>query len=135
MSVKSKKSSTKTRQTSKANAFEVEAEKLAHAYQVIVSFEDGAWFGRGLELPNVFGGGSTAAQCIEDTRSAMTALLAYMIEKGERPPPAARSGVRSEQVNVRLSAHEKARLEQLAKAKGFKGIADLLRASALDRVA
>jgi hypothetical protein len=83
----------------------------------------------------VFGGGSTPAKCIEDTRKAMTALLAYMIEKGERPPPAASTGVRSEQVNVRLSAHEKARLEQLAKAKGFKGIADLLRASALDRVA
>jgi hypothetical protein len=58
-----------------------------------------------------------------------------MLEKGERPPSPARLGIRSEQVNVRLSVHEKRRLEQLAKAKGFKEIADLLRASALGRAA
>jgi predicted RNase H-like HicB family nuclease len=132
MSVKSKKSPKKSK-PALTNAHE--AETLARAYQVILSSEDGEWFGRGLELPNVFGGGATPEQCIKDTRRAMTALLSYMIEKGQRPPSPARSGVRSEQVNVRLSAHEKVRLEHLAKSKGFKGIADLLRASALDRAA
>jgi predicted RNase H-like HicB family nuclease len=133
MSAKSRKSPAKLNGTRKAMA--VDAAALACVYQVILSFEDGAWYGRGLELPNVFGGGATPERCVRDTRRAMTALISYMLENGERPPSPARSGVRSEQVNVRLSAHEKVRLEHLAKAQGFKGIADLLRAAALERVA
>jgi hypothetical protein len=72
------------------------------------------------------------SRALADNLCVPVALEGFAGE-GERPPPAASTGVRSEKVNVRLSAHEKARLEQLAKAKGFKGIADLLRASALDR--
>src|SRR5262245_34168063 len=111
MSARSKKSSKKAELT----AARAKARRLSEEYQVILSFEDGEWFGRGLELPHVFGDGATPEACIRNTRQGMAALVEHLLTKGERPPTPAREGIRSEQVNVRLSAHEKARLEQAAK--------------------
>lgn len=80
----------------------------------------------------VFGDGPTPAKCIDDTRAALTAAVAYMIEQGQRPPPPARLGARTQQVNVRLTAEEKAMLEVTARRKGFEGLSDFLRAAALE---
>ena len=44
-----------------------------------------------------------------------------MLEQGQRPPSPARQGARTQQVNVRLTADEKAVLESTAKSRGFKG--------------
>ena len=55
-----------------------------------------------------------------------------LLERGQRPPAPARQGTRTQQVNVRLTAEEKAVLEATAKNQGFKGLSDLLRAAALD---
>jgi len=107
------------------------AKVLACQYQIILDPEDGVWYGRGLELPNVFGGGRTEHQCVTNTREALTAAIATMTEAGQTPPAPAKQGVRSMQVNIRLTPEEKVLLEASAKSKGFRGISDLMRAAAL----
>jgi hypothetical protein len=56
---------------------------------------------------------------------------ATMLEAGQSPPPPAREGLRSAQVNVRLTPEEKAILESRAKAKGFRSLSDFIRTSVL----
>ena len=109
-----------------------EAAKIAERYQVILACEDGHWYGRGLELPNVHGDGKTANQCIEDTREALTGAVAYLLEEGQRPPSPAQEGTRTAQVKVRLTAEEKALLETTAKRKGYSGLSDFVRAAAIE---
>src|ERR1700676_2861539 len=108
------------------------ARKLADQYQVIVWHEDGEWYGRGLELPHVYGDGRTPAQCIENTREAIIGMVATLLERGERPPTAAHAGRRTTQINVRLTADEKALLEATAHRKGFSGLSDFIRAAAIE---
>jgi predicted RNase H-like HicB family nuclease len=105
---------------------------MVSSYQIIVEHEDGQWYGRGLELPHVYGDGVTPAACIESTRKALAATVAYMLEKGQAPPTPAKQGKRTAQVNVRLTAEEKAILESTAHRKGFEGLSDFLRAAALE---
>jgi predicted RNase H-like HicB family nuclease len=109
-----------------------EARSLAEQYQVIMLFEDNYWSGRGLEMPLVFGGGATPEACIQDTRQAFVLAAATLIEAGERPPAPASAGLRTEQVNVRLTAEEKLLLEASAKRKGFSGLSDFIRAAAVE---
>ena len=111
-----------------------EAKRIADTYQVILNGEEGHWYGRGLELPNVFGDGKTVSQCMEDTREALCGAVAYMLEQGQKPPTPAKEGARTQQVNVRLTAEEKVMLETTAKRKGFKGLSDFIRAAALESV-
>lgn len=111
------------------------AKQAAARYQIVVQFEDGEWYGRGLEMPHVFADGPTPEACIAKTREALTAAVAYLLEKGERIPAAATSGRRTEQVNVRLSAEEKLLLEASAKRKGFSGLSDFIRAVAVESTA
>jgi len=108
-----------------------EARQLAHSYQILIWFEDGEYYGRGLELPFTAADGETPQACFENVREAMIGTVAHMLERGETPPGAAVDAGRTEQVNVRLSAVEKLRMEESARAKGFRGIADYLRARAL----
>ena len=103
-------------------------------YQVILNCEDGQWYGRGLELPHVFGDGSTPAACIDSTRGALAAAVAYLLEQGQAPPMPAKQGKRTTQVNVRLTAEEKVILEGTARRKGFEGLSDFLRAAAMEAV-
>jgi predicted RNase H-like HicB family nuclease len=107
------------------------ARKIAEKYEVIMTFEDGQWFGRGLEMATVFGGGKTPNQCVENTRQALVAAVAHLLERGESAPPPACEGRRTEQVNVRLTAEEKVILTAAAKSKGYRGLGDYLRANAL----
>jgi predicted RNase H-like HicB family nuclease len=108
------------------------ARKIVSDYQVIVECEQGHWYGRGLELPHVYGDGPTAAACIDDTRQALSAAVAYLLEQGTAPPTPAKQGKRTTQVNVRLTADEKAILESTARRKGFEGLSDFLRAAAME---
>ena len=107
------------------------ARRVAHAYDLILRFEDGRWYGHALEYPEAMGDGKTVAACVRATRQALTVGVATMLEAGHSPPPAAREGHRSAQVNVRLTPEEKAILESRAKAKGFRGLSDFIRASVL----
>jgi predicted RNase H-like HicB family nuclease len=111
-----------------------QAEKIADRYQVVLHCDEGHWYGRGLELPNVFGDGKTVGRCIAETRTALCGAVAWMLEEGRKPPHPARETTRTRQVNVRLTAEEKLVLESTAKRRGFKGLGDFLRAAALEAV-
>ena len=129
MSARSKSSSPK--KTSRTKNVEAQARALAEKYQVILRQEDGEWYGRGLEMPYVFGDGKTPTACLAATRKALAAAVAYLLETGETPPPPAQEGKRTMQVNVRLTPEEKAQLESVAHRKGFEGLSDFVRAAAL----
>jgi predicted RNase H-like HicB family nuclease len=132
MSAKSKKSA-KTVDRPFDDTTVAKAKKIAERYQVILTCEEGQhWYGRGLELPNIHGDGRTVGQCVENTREALAGWVAYLLEEGHRPPAAAQEGTRTMQVNVRLSAEEKALLETSAKRKGFSGLSDFVRAAAIE---
>jgi predicted RNase H-like HicB family nuclease len=131
MSVKSKESAGAIDRPFSAEVLNQAAE-IAERHQIILSREEGRWYGRGLELPNVFGDGRTVTQCIADSREALRGAVACMLEEGQKPPTPAQEGVRTQQVNVRLTAEEKAHLETTAKRKGFKGLSDFIRAAALE---
>ena len=107
------------------------ARKIAAEYEIVLWFEDGEWYGRGLELPHTCGDGRTPAACIASVRQGLVVTVATMLEDGERPPAPARTGERTEQVNIRLTASEKALLENRSRAGGFRGISDYVRAAAL----
>ncbi len=111
-----------------------QAQEIAEQYQIIVSCEEGHWYGRGLELPRVFGDGKTVEQCVADVREALTTAVAYMLEQGKRPPAPSREGRRTGQVNVRLTAEEKALFESTARCKGYSGLSDFFRAAALELI-
>lgn len=108
------------------------AREAAAKFQIVLQLEDGEWYGRGLEMPHVFGDGPTPEACVENTREALTAAVALLIERGQRVPAPATTGRRSEQVNVRLTAEEKLLLEASAKRKGFSGLSDFIRAAAVE---
>ena len=133
MSDKSKKSAEAIDRPFSAQVLK-EAKRIVAEYQVVMHCEEGHWYGRSLELPRVFGDGKTADQCIKDTQEALCGAVACMLEQGQKPPVPAREGTRTQQVNVRLTADEKAVLETTARRKGFKGLSDFLRAAALDAV-
>jgi predicted RNase H-like HicB family nuclease len=107
------------------------AKRIAHAYDLILRFEDGEWYGRALEYPEAMGDGKTVDACVRATRQALMVAVATMLEAGDSPPPPAREGQRSAQVNVRLTPEEKAVLESKAKAKGFRGLSDFIRTAVL----
>lgn len=109
-----------------------EARRIADQYQVILTCDGDHWYGRGLEMPHVFGDGSSVAKCMADTRQALCGAVALVLEQGQRPPTPARAGVRTQQVNVRLSAEEKVLLETAAKRKGYSGLSDFIRAAAME---
>jgi predicted RNase H-like HicB family nuclease len=132
MSARSK-SSLLRKKTKKSQATKIQAQAraLADQYQVILRQEDGEWYGRGLEMPYVFGDGKTPTACLTSMREALNAAIVYLLESGQSPPPPARGGKRTMQVNVRLTPEEKARLESVAQRKGFEGLSDFVRAAAL----
>lgn len=131
MSAKSRKSAKGIKRPIPA-AVLAEARRIAGEYQIVLAVEEGHYYGRGLELPNVFGDGSTVEACMKDTRLALETTVATLLEQGDRPPAPASSGRRTEQVNVRLSAEEKLLLESAAKHKGFSGLSDFIRYVAVE---
>ncbi len=131
MSVKSRESAEAIDRPFDADVL-AKAKRIAAQYQVILSCEEGHWYGRGLELPSVFGDGKTVAQCFQNTREALAGAIAYLLEQCQKPPAPARAGTRTQQVNVRLSAEEKTLLEATAKQKGFHGLSDFLRTVAIE---
>lgn len=134
MSAKSKKSKEPAKAIDRPFPPDVlaKAKAIAERYQVILSREEGHWYGRGLEMPTIHGDGPTVSQCVKDTREALIGSVAYLLEEGQRPPGPAKGGVRSTQVNVRMTAEEKALLETAARQKGFTGLSDFVRAAAME---
>jgi predicted RNase H-like HicB family nuclease len=107
------------------------ARRIANSYDIVLRFEDSEWYGHALEYPEAMGDGKTETACVRATRQALTVAVATMLEDGQTPPPPARQGYRSAQVNVRLTPEEKAVLESKASSKGFRGLSDFIRTTVL----
>ena len=107
------------------------AERIVDVYDIVMRREEGEWVGHALEYPEAIGVGKTVQHCMEETRKSLLVGVASMLEDGDTPPIPARQNVRSEQVNLRLTPEEKAVLESRSRTKGFRGIADYVRAVAL----
>src|SRR5206468_2944449 len=112
-----------------------QAKEIAAKYQVVIGFDDecGEYYGRGLELPGALGDGTTPDECVASTRSAMAAIVCFMLERGESPPAPAAQGLRKVQLNVRVTPEEKLLFEEAARRNG-QGISDYIRSAALSRV-
>jgi predicted RNase H-like HicB family nuclease len=109
------------------------AKPIADKYQIVISFQDGEYYGRGVELPFAFGDGKTVERCARNTREAFVAAVASLLQDGYTPPAPASEGKRDQQVNVRLSSEEKLLLETKAKQSGAAGISEYIRAVALTK--
>jgi predicted RNase H-like HicB family nuclease len=130
MSAKSKNSS-KAIDRPFAPAILRRARAIASQYQIVLQFEDGEYYGRGLEMPYVMNDGKTPDRCVKATRESLTVAVATILERAETPPIPANEGKRSVQVNLRLTAEEKLVLERAARSRGFKGLGDFARATLL----
>jgi len=108
-----------------------QAKQIAAGYQIIIQFQDGEYYGRGLELPYVMNDGRTPDACVAATRESMAIAIAHMLETGEKPPAPASDHKRSEQINIRLTTEEKLLLDEAARSRGFKGIGDFVRSTSL----
>ncbi|MCZ6837427.1 MAG: type II toxin-antitoxin system HicB family antitoxin [Planctomycetota bacterium] len=106
--------------------------EIAHGYRLMIQKDpDVGYFGRALEMPMVMADGSTIARCAASTLEALTLAVATMLEQGESPPQPATSEKRSAQINIRVTAEEKLRLEEAAQRLGYRGISDYVRAAAM----
>jgi predicted RNase H-like HicB family nuclease len=130
MSAKSKKSS-KPIDRPFAPALLRRAREIADSYQIILHDEDGEYYGRGLEMPDVMNDGKTPDECVRATRDILTTAVAYMLEANQTPPPPASENKRTEQNKIRLTAEEKLILEEAARSRGFRGISDFIRNTTL----
>jgi len=111
------------------------ARKIVADYRIILERNERLGFiGSSVELPTVFADAKTPEQCYKATQDALMVAVATMIECGQRPPPPASAGRRTEQVNVRLTAEEKLLFANAAMNLGFKGISDFIRSTALNNV-
>ncbi len=112
----------------------VEAKRVVRQYQIVLSFEEGHWYGRGLELPNIMADGQTVNQCVRSLQEALIGWVAHLLETGQQPQAPARTKKRTKQVNVRLTDEEKLLLETASKQEGFVGLSDFIRAAAVKAV-
>ncbi|HMN41527.1 MAG TPA: hypothetical protein PKE29_11830 [Phycisphaerales bacterium] len=112
------------------------ARRIAEGYRLVITPDpDVGFFGYTLEMPLAMGEGRSIAACARSVLDSTVAAIAAMIEQGQRPP-AADSGLRrDQQVNIRLSAEEKLRLEALSKREGFRSLSDFVRETALRKSA
>lgn len=110
------------------------AKEIAAGYEVVIRFdrEDGEYYGRGLELPNALGDGETPALCLDATMESMVAVVAFMLERGELPPPPASDQTKLVQLNVRISTREKLMFEEAARQNG-QGLSEFIRSAAVER--
>ena len=77
--------------------------------------------------------GKDVQACMTNVLDATVGAIATTLESGGTPPAPAREGKRDQQVNVRISADEKMRLEEIARREGYRSVSDFIRAAALGR--
>ncbi|HEY3323758.1 MAG TPA: hypothetical protein VGP72_25125 [Planctomycetota bacterium] len=64
------------------------ARQIASQYKIVLEHIEGEWYGHGLEYPEAMGDGKTRKAAIADTRRALVAGVATMLELGQQPPRA-----------------------------------------------
>jgi predicted RNase H-like HicB family nuclease len=110
------------------------AREIAYGYKLTIEKSDRlGYIGSAVELPTVFADGDTPQKCYEAAQEALTVAVAAMLEAGQTPPQSAAFMKRTTQVNIRLTPEEKAMIASGAAKAGFKGLADFIRTTVLDR--
>mgnify|MGYP006422026047 CR=1 FL=1 len=111
------------------------AGQIADRYQFLVKHDpdEPYFYAFGVEARGAMSGGESITECEANIREAMTLWVATMLEQGKNPPPPAADEKRTAQLNVRLTEGEKSRIEEAARHAGYRGIADFVRAAALDK--
>jgi predicted RNase H-like HicB family nuclease len=110
------------------------AREIAHSYKLTIEKSDRlSYIGSSVEFPTVFADGDTPQKCYDTTQEALSVAVAAMLEAGQTPPQPAAFMKRTTQVNVRLTPEEKAMIASAAAKAGFKGLADFIRTTVLDR--
>lgn len=108
--------------------------RISSAYTVVLEpHEQEGFRGRTLELPYVVGFGRTQADCTASLQEALAVAVGSMLANEELPPAPAVEGRRDEQVNIKLTRHEKAFFTHAARREGFRSIADFMRSLAMRR--
>lgn len=108
---------------------------LARRYSLVIEPESElGYVGRTLEMPMVMSDGASVEACVRAVLQATSATIATMLELGEEPPVPAAERTRDQQLNIRVSAHERLRLEALAREGGFVSVSDYVRSAALRSV-
>ena len=111
------------------------AHEIARQYKLTLEkSETLGYIGSSIEIPTVFADGATPDECYEATQQALSVAVAVMLEAGQTPPQPAAFMKRTTQVNVRLTQEEKSMIAAAAARSGFKGLADFIRSTILDRV-
>jgi predicted RNase H-like HicB family nuclease len=110
------------------------AREIARAYKITIEkSEHLGYMGSSVEMPTVFADGDTPDKCYKATQEALSVAAAAMLEAGQKPPQPAAFMKRTTQVNVRLTHEEKSMIAAAAARSGFKGLADFIRTTILDR--
>jgi predicted RNase H-like HicB family nuclease len=111
-----------------------EAREIAQGYKLTIEKSERlGYIGSSVELPTVFADGDTPQKCYEATQEALSVAVAVMLEAGQTPPKSAAFMKRDTQVNIRLTHEEKAMIASAAAKAGFKGLADFIRTTVLER--
>lgn len=110
-----------------------QARRIAGRYRVVIEPAGKSGFiGWSIEMPGVLADGETATTCTQATYEALELAVATLLELGQPPPvPRSKREKRTGQINIRVSASEKLILEEAAEQRGFEGISDFVRTSAL----
>ena len=112
-----------------------QARRAMREYTLVIEPDtDLGHIGWAKELPTVFADGRTPDECMRALVFALETALATMIERKDSVPPSARRARRTEQVNIRLTAYEKQILSRESARRGFRGVGDLIRAQAIDKL-
>ncbi|MBI4579842.1 MAG: DUF1778 domain-containing protein [Planctomycetes bacterium] len=82
-------------------------------------------------MPGVLADGATSEECLKATYRALELSVATLLELGQRPPTPHWKRERTAQINIRLTPEEKLVLEEAGRQRGFKGVSDFVRSSAL----
>jgi predicted RNase H-like HicB family nuclease len=110
------------------------AREIAHDYKLTMEKSERlGYIGSSVEIPTVFADGDTPDKCYQATQEALSVAVAAMLEAGQTPPQPAAFMKRTTQVNVRLTHEEKAMIAAAAAKSGFKGLADFIRTTVMDR--
>jgi len=111
-----------------------EAREIARGYKLTIEKSERlGYLGSSIEMPTVFADGATPEQCYKATHEALSVAVAAMLEAGQTPPHPVAFMKRTTQVNVRLTQEEKSMIASAATRAGFKGLADFIRTTVLDR--
>ena len=109
------------------------ARKIVSGYRLVIEPSDEVgFFGRMVEMPYVMADGATVEECVRSLMDAAVGTVATLIEQGDKLPSPASAAKRDQQVNIRLTADEKMRLDDAARHAGYRSLSDFVRNAALE---